>query len=206
MKVDPKNSLLCVTWNCGGMTSNMKANLEMIVKHCPLIVLLQEARNKSGNHSALTAECGSLGYAVSPHRSDGFVCMWKRGLKVAPIRLKSDPKQSDEFKVLRLALLVADRQILIRNVHGPHVPGGERERFLASLCADPAEEGVSTGGVFNCEPEPYQGTRVMFPVEETFRWNPGRPEWTSKLDGFMVPTLDPVVGAQHRPVMLCLNQ
>ena len=108
VKVDPKNSLSCVTWNCGGMTSNMKAILEMIVKHCPRIVLLQEARNRSGNHSALTAECRSLGYAVSPHRSDGLEGIWKHGLNVAPIRLKSDPKQSDEFEVQRLALLVVD--------------------------------------------------------------------------------------------------
>ena len=73
----------------------------------------------------------------------------------------------------------------------------------------------TTAGDFNCEPEPYQGVRVMFPVEKTFRWNPGRAEWTSKLDGFMVPNilslnaeviaLDPVVGARHRPVMLCLS-
>ena len=102
MKVDPKYSLLCVTWNCGGMTSNVKAILEMIVKHCPHIVSLQETRNRSGNHSALTAECKSMVYAVSPYRSDGLVCMWKRGLNGAPIRLKSDPKQSDEFKVQSL--------------------------------------------------------------------------------------------------------
>ena len=184
---------------------------ETLSSHC-----VASARNRSGNHSALTAECRSLGYAVSPHCSDGVVCIWKRGLNVAPIRLKSDPRQSDEFKVQRLALLVADRQILLRNVHGPHVPGDDRERFLSSLCADPAEKGSITAGDFNCEPEPYQGTRVMFPVETTFRWNPGRAEWTSKLDGIMVPNilslnaeviaLDPVVGAQHRPVVLCLNQ
>ena len=101
-------------------------------------------------------------------------------------------------------------------MYGLCVLGDERERFLACLCADPAGKGSITAGDFNCEPEPYQGTRVLFRVEKTFRWNPGRPEWTSKLDGFMVPNilslnaeviaLDPVVGAQHRPVILCLNQ
>ena len=79
---DPKTNLKILSWNSGGIKDIQR----LLVQTQPHLLLLQEARSINGNHNALSAQCMAVGYSVSPPRADGLVCVWLRGVSVAPLK------------------------------------------------------------------------------------------------------------------------
>ena len=210
--MDPRHHLRIVTWNCGGLTTQMKSIRMLLLQHSPALLLLQVARSAAGSYSVLRAECKTLGYSVSINSTNNLVAICRHGLSIASLR----PSEGDKlFRIQRLALLVAGKRFLIRHVHGPHFSGQERKDFVTHLNHKKEGAFCVDAGDFNHVPSATSDMSCFFPPVHTFRANGADEKFISTLDGFRVShgtannaalrCLEPVVKAQHKPVLLDLN-
>ena len=108
--MDPRRGLHIVTWNCGGLTTQMHAVRTLLLSNAPSILFLQEARSTSiGSYSALRAECGLLGYFVLSLADKQLVAVVRRGLSVALLSLDH---WDDLFRIQRLAVLIGGKRLV----------------------------------------------------------------------------------------------
>ena len=209
---DPKTNLKILSWNSGGILTRIKDIQRLLAQTQPHLLLLQEARSINGNHNALGDQCRAVGYSKSPPRADGLVCVWLRGVSVAPLK---NPEGEKHMRIQRIAVLLAERGLLIRHIHVPSQAGLSRCEFFEHLECDLALNGI-TAGDFNCRPIGNSLVRVLSPDVATFRPDPAVNRWVSCIDGFVVPMclvnsarvsgLEAVPCAQHRPILLELSQ
>ena len=210
--MDPRRQLRIISWNCGGLTTQMDSIRRLLSQHSPAILLLQEARNAVGSYSALRAECGILGYSITVNADKQLVAIFRHGLCVAPMARKDDVP----FRIQRLAIMVSGQRFTLRHVHGPHYKGQDRTDFVSYLAAsDDGAQTIIDAGDFNHIPKACSLVDCCFPSSHTFRKNSIDNDFTSTLDGFrlspgLVPVsswgcLDGVPKAQHKPVMLNMN-
>ena len=120
------------------------------------------------------------------------------------------------MRIQRIAVLLAERRLLIRHIHALSQAGLSRCEFFEHLECDPALNGSITAGDFNSRPIGNSLVRVLFPDVATFRPDPAVNRWVSCIDGVVVPKrlpnsarvsrLEAVPCVQHRPILLELSQ
>ena len=120
------------------------------------------------------------------------------------------------MRIQRIAVLLAERWLLIRHIHAPSQASQSGCEFFEHLECDPALNGSITEGDFNSRPIGNSLVRVLFPDVATFRPDPAVNRWVSCIEGFVVPKclansarvsgLEAVPCAQHRPILLELSQ
>ena len=101
-----------MSWNCGGLTTQLPTVRKLLLEHRPALLLLQEARDTScGTYSALRAEVSGLGYTVTANASLQLVAIHRHGLCIAPVKAHCC---DDGFRIQRLVLVAAGRRFNIR--------------------------------------------------------------------------------------------
>ena len=180
--LDPRCALSIISWNCGGLTTQLDGVRSLLMRHSPAVLLLQEACNASGVYSILKAECATLGYSVTADPSNHLVAIFRHGLSIAPLRAAVG---DSPFRIQRLALLVSGRRFVIRHVHGPSQKGAERTNFMTHMEAEEVAGAlVIDAGDFNHVPLASTWMHKFFPGVPTFRRSMHDDTFGTELDGF----------------------
>ena len=146
---EPKTSLKILFWNSGDILTRIQDVQRLLVQTRPHLLLVQEARSINGNHNALIDECRAVGYLVSQRRIDGLVCVWLRGVSVAPLKITGGQEHT---RIRRIAVLLAEHRLLIRHIHAP----SQADQSSGSM----------TAGDFNSRPIGNSLVRVLFAMTE----------------------------------------
>ena len=134
-----------------------------------------------------------------------MACVARHGLNLWQIR---GPDCVEEYRLGYYALQMRDTRVLLRNVHYPSEGPSERAKLEQEL------EGVDFGD-FNSQPTRRIGDHVLMPNVKTWRKDAGSSTFVSCIDGAQksdcfcglatISALEPVSGAQHRPVKLLIH-
>ena len=73
-------------WKVSGLVIHVTDIASTLFNHEPHLLILQEARETSNAVPALRARCRALGYTLHHDPTCNLLAIWRRGLKVAPIR------------------------------------------------------------------------------------------------------------------------
>ena len=209
---DPCKNLHVITLNIGSMAKHLGQLVELLLTHCPHILLLQEAKTTDHELRAWRHRLRDLGYCIYIDRDHDLACIWRRGLNIARIR---PPDALSTYRLNYYALQLKDTRILLRNVHYPSNKDSDRRALEETLNeCDQATFFVDVGD-FNSTPKARLNSVVLMPSVATYRLNPLSDVFSTTIDGARVSAalfrgarvigLAPLVGVQHRPVSLHLE-
>ena len=141
-----------------------------------------------------------------------LACIARHGLNLCQIR---GPECVERYRLGYYTLRLRDTRVLLRDVHYPFKGPSERAKLGWELeCVDIACCFIDFG-YFNAQPFWRTGDQVLMPKVRTWRKNAGSPKLISYIDGARLSdcfrglaticALEPVSGAQHRPVKLVVH-
>jgi len=208
--VASQKGLKLITWNIGGFMAHHPDLYGCLALHSPHLVFLQEAKLSRGSVSAVNSTLHDMGYHCLAG-TNNLVIVHRLGINVAPIA--SSPGD-DGHRVQRLALQIGQQRILLRHRHGHSNSPAQRALLNTSMQSESVGNLVLDIGDFNESPsgDHWPGSHILFPCDRTYRHNGYSEQWISTIDGAIasdglaasssVRALDPVLGAQHRPVLV----
>ena len=212
-KVENANSSLSLlSWNVGSMARHSKDIIELLINESTHVFFAQEARTTPHELGALKHRFREVGYSVPWDATRQLACIARHGLNLCQTRR---PDCVEGYRLGYFALQLRDTRVLLRNVHYPFEGPSERAKLQQELeCVDIARCFIDHGD-FNSQPCWRTGDHVLMTDVRTWRKNAGSPTIVSCIDGArlsdcfrgLVTTtaLEPVSGAQHRPVKLVVH-
>ena len=209
---DPCKNLHVITLNIGSMAKHLGQLVELLLTHCPHILLLQEAKTTDHELRAWRHRLRDLGYCIYIDRDHDLACIWRRGLNIARIR---PPDALSTYRLTYYALQLKETRILLRNVHYPSNKESDRRELEETLNECDRSTCFMDVGDFNSTARARLNSVVMMPSVATYRRNPISDEFSTTIDsvrvsaalsrGTRVTGLAPLAGVQHRPVSMHLE-
>ena len=75
--LDPRRHLCILSWNCGGLTTQLAGVRRILLLKQPSVLLLQEAGSARGVYAALRAQCASMGYTIATDPDNQLVAIYR---------------------------------------------------------------------------------------------------------------------------------
>jgi len=130
---DPRKGMMYITWDMGSLSKKKQWVTELLIRHSPHVMLLQEARILPHEFKGFIWQLRSLGYVAHHYSAHDLVTIWRRGLCIAPVALDGPSSDLSGYRVAFFALKLGGARFLLQHIHAPATGPKDRTTFFHQL-------------------------------------------------------------------------